>query len=621
MVDRSRLGRGWLAGRGGFVWVAAVLAAGSVVLSPAAGTSEGFTDTGGAGVHKAAIDALAAQGILSGTQCAPEAFCPGDPIERWVMAVWLVRVIDGVEPPAVQSTRFVDVAAAGEWWLPYVERLAELGVTRGCSHERYCPEESVTRAQMASFLGRAFGLASGPPSVFVDVRDNTHSGNISALAASGITVGCDLSPAYCPGDATTRAQMASFVARALGLVAKPSPPAYILSVRIGSSAPEQVTGPFEVEITFSEEVTGFAADDVRVVNGSVDLLRGSGSTYRAVIVPADEGTVMVRVRQDAARSDEGPGSLVSAPLARTMVSDARVPVPGFDTWDRSSVHFAYLNEFNSVRPDPGYTGDPDGCSAGTTSQAFRDSVVQRVNWYRRIAGVEANTTERTEYSAAAQQAAKMMAAQGDLSHHPGEDWACYTPLGAEAAAKSNLGLGSSGREAITQYMEDSGTNNAKVGHRRWILSPFLREIGTGDDNSHGNTANALYVFQDSYDDRSAVRERRGFVSWPPAGYIPTPIVWPRWSFSLTDADFSSAEVAVSDDSGPLQVEITARESHLYSYPVSAIVWTVHHNQPSALETVGDPCYRITISGVAVAGVAQPPYEYATCLLPPITATG
>ena len=82
-------------------------------------------------------------------------------ILRWVIAVWLIRVLDE-EPAEGGETRFSDVDA-GEWWAPYLETLADLGVTAGCATGplRFCPHESVTRAQMASFLVRAFSLGSG----------------------------------------------------------------------------------------------------------------------------------------------------------------------------------------------------------------------------------------------------------------------------------------------------------------------------------------------------------------------------------------------------------------------------------------------------------------------------
>ena len=83
----------------------------------------------------------------------------------------------------------------------------------------YCPDDVVTRAQMASFLVRALGLGQASSAGFVDVgAGGVHAGDIDALAAAGVTAGCGVAPLrYCPGDVVTRAQMATFLVRALGL--------------------------------------------------------------------------------------------------------------------------------------------------------------------------------------------------------------------------------------------------------------------------------------------------------------------------------------------------------------------------------------------------------------------
>ena len=191
-----------------------------------------FADIQEAGVHRPAIDALDGEGVFKGTECAPDGFCPTDPIPRWVVAVWLVRVLDHGDPRAAGGSSFADVDG-DEWWAPFVERLAELEVTAGCAVDplRFCPEDPVTRAQMASFLVRAFDLDPGPPAGFEDLAPGgVHSGSIDALAAAGITAGCSDDPLrFCPGDPVTRGQMATFLARAEGLVPLPG----TVSYRIG----------------------------------------------------------------------------------------------------------------------------------------------------------------------------------------------------------------------------------------------------------------------------------------------------------------------------------------------------------------------------------------------------
>lgn len=180
-----------------------------------------FPDTPAGAFYTPAVEALHQNGVFDGTLC-DDGFCPGVPIDRATMAVWTVRVLDGQDPPEVTSTRFADVEATHPN-AAFIERFAELGVTRGCGDgTNFCPDDDVRRAEMAVFLSRAFGLTAGPDPNFGDVAaDAWFAPDVAKLAASGITRGCGDGTRFCPGDPTTRAHMATFLARALGLVDTP----------------------------------------------------------------------------------------------------------------------------------------------------------------------------------------------------------------------------------------------------------------------------------------------------------------------------------------------------------------------------------------------------------------
>ena len=188
----------------------------SLLASPPAGGADGYPDVGSGSTHEPAIDALAEMGVFEGTECAEGRFCPQDPIERWVMAVWLIRVLGG-DITTSETSRFADVDAS-EWWSRYAEELADRNITQGCETGplRYCPRNSVNRAQMASFMVRAFALEAAGPFGFADTAGNAHEANIDNLAAAEITTGCKRDPLrYCPDAPVTRAQMATFLHRAL----------------------------------------------------------------------------------------------------------------------------------------------------------------------------------------------------------------------------------------------------------------------------------------------------------------------------------------------------------------------------------------------------------------------
>jgi hypothetical protein len=124
------------------------------------------------------------------------------------MASFLVRAL-GL--PAAPSGPFTDIA--GSIHAADIDSLVAQSITFGCSADRFCPDDAVTRGQMASFLTRALLLPIGPD-LFSDDEESPHESDINALAAAEITLGCG--PAlFCPQAPVTRGQMAAFLHRAL----------------------------------------------------------------------------------------------------------------------------------------------------------------------------------------------------------------------------------------------------------------------------------------------------------------------------------------------------------------------------------------------------------------------
>jgi hypothetical protein len=141
------------------------------------------------------------------------------------MAVFLLRGRHGssyTPPPVGSGTGFGDVPP-DYWSAPFIKQLAAEGITSGCGNGNYCPEQPVTRAQMAVFLLKAkYGAGYTPPPVgsgtgFGDVpTDYWAAAFIKQLVTEGITAGCG-SGNYCPEQAVTRAQMAVFLVKTFSL--------------------------------------------------------------------------------------------------------------------------------------------------------------------------------------------------------------------------------------------------------------------------------------------------------------------------------------------------------------------------------------------------------------------
>lgn len=142
--------------------------------------------------------------------CGPDRFCPNAPTLREVMARALAA---GLALPPSDTDFFVDDEDS-----PFedaINRTAAAGLTEGCSADRFCPEDGVSRAQMASFFVRALNLPPASRDHFTDDGDVVHEDNINRVAEAGVTRGCS-ADRYCPHSDISRGQMAAFLKRAFG---------------------------------------------------------------------------------------------------------------------------------------------------------------------------------------------------------------------------------------------------------------------------------------------------------------------------------------------------------------------------------------------------------------------
>ncbi|MCC6393198.1 MAG: S-layer homology domain-containing protein [Bryobacterales bacterium] len=153
--------------------------------------------------------------------CTASTYCPDDATTRGQMAVFLIRALLGTDTFPYPSTPFFTDVLPSDAFFPYIQKLRDLGVTGGCATSRYCPDDPVTRGQMAAFLVRA-RLSVAPAGAFPFVlapyfedAPTTHPffSYIQKMRQLGITMGCTTA-AYCPDAPTTRGQMAAFLVRA-----------------------------------------------------------------------------------------------------------------------------------------------------------------------------------------------------------------------------------------------------------------------------------------------------------------------------------------------------------------------------------------------------------------------
>lgn len=182
-----------------------------------------FDDVDPTGPHAGAIDCLWAYGVVQGAAGDGFEFRPGHDVTRQQMASFTANLLralpdrtyqlpEGGEPPAEDADRIAPAHRSN------VAALYETGVVAGHEDDTFRPGETIDRAQTASFVARALEEALGAElprdeGAFDDV-DGVHRESVEKLAAVGVVQG-DGAGEYDPSATTTRAQMASLVARSL----------------------------------------------------------------------------------------------------------------------------------------------------------------------------------------------------------------------------------------------------------------------------------------------------------------------------------------------------------------------------------------------------------------------
>ena len=136
-----------------------------------------------------------------------------------VVAVVVVAWPDDVDAVVLHGTFTDDNQSVHQ---NNIEALAAAGITKGCnppSNSRFCPNDNVTRAEAAAFLARALDLPDDGIDHFTDDNGHVLEASINKVAARGITVGCNppANTRFCPDRTLTRAEFAAFIGRGLSL--------------------------------------------------------------------------------------------------------------------------------------------------------------------------------------------------------------------------------------------------------------------------------------------------------------------------------------------------------------------------------------------------------------------
>jgi len=211
-----------------------------------------------------------------------------------------------------------------------------------------------------------------------------------------------------------------------------------------------------------------------------------------------------------------------------------------------------------------YTWNGSGalCNPGTVSDDIQNKVEERINFFRRNAGVLDPIILSPEKNRMCQQAALAWEVTGTASHEIDKFHRCFTEEANLAARNSIPVAGVNTVIGVTSAMDDN--DNASCGNRRWLLNPQAYALGHG--SSKGFTA--LWVLDDA-GNRDSSRYKNRFIAWPNKGYVAKRLLFDRWSFGCYE-NLEGASVKMTDATGK---EIPC-EIQPYSalYPVSTLVW-------------------------------------------------
>ena len=161
------------------------------------------------------INLMYEEGITAGCSTSPLDYCPNSTTTRGEMAVFIITSMFGGNIFSYSTTPYFNDVPASNAFFKFIQKLTDLGITAGCGSDNYCPDNQVTRAEMAVFIIVArygtipFSYPSTP--YFVDVPStSSYFPFVQKMAQMGITAGCKTGY-YCPDDSLTRGQMAVFI--------------------------------------------------------------------------------------------------------------------------------------------------------------------------------------------------------------------------------------------------------------------------------------------------------------------------------------------------------------------------------------------------------------------------
>lgn len=363
----------------------------------------------------------------------------------------------------------------------------------------------------------------------------------------------------------------------------------------------------------------------------------------------------IKVSKATEASDDLDKVVAPAPLKARSSASQRRSANAIDTTSREAVRKAYVEQYlgNDRQVLTSMGSDYSKCKEGTVNPEAADMVMNAWNFFRGLNNMDAVTTDPASplshymQKAALTQAAYNKSGKGaGLSHTPNPNvYPCADADAQQGSFHANLSesIGQTPSEQIQWWMQDwSGTGsdqypassmtrdaiNDKLGHRNWLMDPYITE------SAYGNVAgySALAVangggYTDYAGDRQVNPDAVApeTMSWPSAGYFPAELLTSvdphstapadkkdveRWSFRVKGADMSNASATVRGPQGDVPVRVVKTGMAHAPSTINGYGTVLIKMQPNSMvlpkgeETV---TYTVTVRGVKNA--AKSTYTY------------
>lgn len=244
------------------------------------------------------------------------------------------------------------------------------------------------------------------------------------------------------------------------------------------------------------------------------------------------------------------------------------------------------------------------CYAGELDTMEYYSFKQNLNFVRLISGLPVIQDIDKESSVNCQKAAWCLTVNNRITHFIPKSYKCYTPGAASAASRANLSLGYSAGRALLGLLQDEGSSNISVGHRRWLLNPSLTFPGYGLTDKVmvvqviGQKNNFRKVYKD------LAEYEKWPVAWPVAGIHPKFLATKRFSFSLAGASFKGCTITVRKNGKPVRIK---RHPLKPNFGNPTVVFDLDEFPE------GGDLYQISIRNVITKSKQKKNYTYSTVI--------